>query len=254
MPHRRAVFLTLLVRPSSGIRTPADLRGKSIGVAPTPIVKLVTRLWLTRNGVDPDSVTFVSVTPMIAMGAALKNSSVDAVVDGDPFTEQLVKQYGFVALGYPSREEPLDATVKRLHCNDGLAALPPRRCEGFRGCHSRGERAGPMRLRRKKRPLCLQSSRRSISHRSKLRFRGLRDSFTTSGGPTARSTSAPTQRWLDLSLKSGALDKRLVLEPYLCRSRSIGRSTEHDARQGADRASRGTECHDSKHAGACDVE
>jgi ABC-type nitrate/sulfonate/bicarbonate transport system substrate-binding protein len=91
------------VNPASGIKTPSDLKGKKIAIAPTQLTQLLVRLWLDGHGVDSSTVTFVPVTPYLAMGAALQGRHVDAILDEDPFTQRDQKQYGFQVLGAPSR-------------------------------------------------------------------------------------------------------------------------------------------------------
>lgn len=102
---------TLLVDPASGVKSAADLVGKQIGTAPTQLMQLETKLWLKRNGVDPASVKLVPVTPYLAMGGALAGRHVDAILDSEPYTEQVRHQYGFAILGAPSQEVPDKATV-----------------------------------------------------------------------------------------------------------------------------------------------
>lgn len=104
---------------SSGIKTAADLKGKKIGIAPTQLTQLMTSLWLDRHGGDSSKVTFVPVTPYLAMGAALQGGHVDAILAVDPFTQEVVQHYGFVVLGSPSREVLDGASTAAYYATDG---------------------------------------------------------------------------------------------------------------------------------------
>jgi ABC-type nitrate/sulfonate/bicarbonate transport system substrate-binding protein len=110
-PDESGGWATLLVNPASGIRTPADLKGKRIAIAPTQLTQLLVRLWLDGHGVDSSTVKFVPVTPYVSMGAALQGRHVDAMLDADPFTQRDEKQYGFQVLGVPSRAKATGAST-----------------------------------------------------------------------------------------------------------------------------------------------
>ena len=110
-PDEAGGWATLLVNPASGIQRPADLKGRRIAIAPTQLTQLLVRLWADRQGVDSASLTFVPVTPYLAMGAALAGGHVDAILDADPFTQRDLKQYGFTVLGVPSRAKAPGAST-----------------------------------------------------------------------------------------------------------------------------------------------
>ena len=82
---------SILALPSSGIKSPAGLAGKTIAVNLTNNIQtLLTNAELKANGVNPASVKYV-VIPFPNMAAALKAGQVDAVSVVEPFitgTEQ----------------------------------------------------------------------------------------------------------------------------------------------------------------------
>jgi NitT/TauT family transport system substrate-binding protein len=82
---------SILALPSSGIKGPAGLAGKTIAVNLTNNIQtLMTNAELKANGVNPASVKYV-VVPFPNMGAALKAGRVDAISVVEPFitgTEQ----------------------------------------------------------------------------------------------------------------------------------------------------------------------
>lgn len=75
-----------LVLKESGIRTAADLKGKTVGVnALGTAVDVIMRVWLRRNGLEPKTdVQFVEVG-FGAMGAALREKRVDVASLVQPF-------------------------------------------------------------------------------------------------------------------------------------------------------------------------
>ncbi len=94
----QSVFI--MVRPDSGIKSIADLKGKRVA---TPTVGAVIHIsllhWLKKEGVNPDSIEAVEV-PFPNMADQLKASRVDAVEALEPFVGQM-RQAGYVSLGDP---------------------------------------------------------------------------------------------------------------------------------------------------------
>jgi NitT/TauT family transport system substrate-binding protein len=87
----------MMARAGSNIKSPADMRGKRIGV---PGLNggnhIVAMKWLQNNGVDPKSVTSVE-TGFPAMGDLLKGGQVDVVVPVEPFISRIQQtQVGYV--------------------------------------------------------------------------------------------------------------------------------------------------------------
>jgi NitT/TauT family transport system substrate-binding protein len=80
----------ILVRPGSGIRTPADLQGKKVA---TPgigaLLHVLSKQWMTLKGVDPGKVHFVEVNlPNIA--DVMRGGTVDAALSVDPVTSRIL--------------------------------------------------------------------------------------------------------------------------------------------------------------------
>jgi NitT/TauT family transport system substrate-binding protein len=92
--------MQLMVRKDSGIKGPADLKGKVIA-APTlgAVMHSATLYWLKKNGVDPSSIRGVEV-PFPNMGDQLKAGSIDAAEALVPFTAVMLAA-GHVSLGDP---------------------------------------------------------------------------------------------------------------------------------------------------------
>lgn len=80
-----AISVGVSARVMSDYRTPADLRGRKIGVsAPGSPGDLVAHRLLARAGVPAEDVAFVSVGTMASALAALRAGQVDAISHGEP--------------------------------------------------------------------------------------------------------------------------------------------------------------------------
>jgi ABC-type nitrate/sulfonate/bicarbonate transport system substrate-binding protein len=105
---------TFLALEDSGIRGPADARGKTVGIVD---FKSATELWaraaLESGGLNPDrDVSFV-VVPFPAMGEALRTKRIDVGVFPEPFLTQEQRRGGVAVAwtsktGVPFEEELLD--------------------------------------------------------------------------------------------------------------------------------------------------
>lgn len=89
--------IAVMAREGSNIKTPADIRGKRVGV---PGLNggnhIVAMKWLKNNGVDPKDVTVVE-TSFPQMGDLLKGGQVDVVVPVEPFISRIQQgQVGYV--------------------------------------------------------------------------------------------------------------------------------------------------------------
>ena len=100
----------ILVRPDSGIKTIADLKGKNIGVSSLASSEAVTaKRALYKAGVnisaDGGDVTF-SVYSTADQPVALMNGAVDAISTPDPVATQAAEEYGLVTLLDTAATEP----------------------------------------------------------------------------------------------------------------------------------------------------
>ncbi|HEX4194342.1 MAG TPA: ABC transporter substrate-binding protein, partial [Stellaceae bacterium] len=80
-----------IARAGLAIKSPADYRGKKIGVPGLQsVIHIAFMKWLKDRGVDPSAVTFIEV-PINQMNDALKNSQIDIALPAAPFTDQILK-------------------------------------------------------------------------------------------------------------------------------------------------------------------
>jgi NitT/TauT family transport system substrate-binding protein len=91
----------ILVRKGEGIKTGADLVGKSLAVnTQKNIIWLYARAWVQKSGGDPNKVTYREV-PFPQMTDALRGKRVDAVFSVDPFITIAKADAGLEYLGSP---------------------------------------------------------------------------------------------------------------------------------------------------------
>jgi NitT/TauT family transport system substrate-binding protein len=84
----------ILVRGDSSIRTPADLRGKTIAVnALKGVGEVMVKAALRKVGVSPTSINLLAL-PFPQMRAALRNGQVDAIWTPEPFNTQAINLDG----------------------------------------------------------------------------------------------------------------------------------------------------------------
>jgi NitT/TauT family transport system substrate-binding protein len=91
----------ILVRSDSGIKSAADLKGKSVAVnALNSFVQLYSMSWLDLTGGDAKSAKYVPV-PYPGMGDALRGKRVDAVNLSEPFLSIELNKGGVEEIGTP---------------------------------------------------------------------------------------------------------------------------------------------------------
>lgn len=106
---------------SSGITGPKDFAGRKIGNPPGDAARLMWPAFAKKTGIDPNSVTFVNVSPP-AKVAALKSKSVDII--SDFYNEHDLKAHEFGAdLGFaPWREYGVNVYGNSLLVNSAYLA------------------------------------------------------------------------------------------------------------------------------------
>ncbi len=94
----------IFVKNGSGIKTPADLIGKKVGVPSlNTLIHVIARRWLEENGVDYNKVNFAEIG-FQQMYDTLNGGIVDAVSAIDPYYGKL-EQIGYV-VGSPDDSLP----------------------------------------------------------------------------------------------------------------------------------------------------
>jgi NitT/TauT family transport system substrate-binding protein len=121
----------IVVRKGEGIKSGADLAGKSLGVnTQKNIIWLYARAWVQKTGGDPNKVTYREV-PFPQMLDALRGKRVDAVFAVDPFVTIAKGDPGleFIASPYISVQPNLD--VAQYVASDEFIAKNPETLKRF---------------------------------------------------------------------------------------------------------------------------
>lgn len=74
----------IIAAPGSDISSPADLKGKTIGISNNSIIEYVTDNLLEEAGIDPSEITKISVPKIPVRLEMLLNNQIDAIVVPDP--------------------------------------------------------------------------------------------------------------------------------------------------------------------------
>ena len=91
----------LVVKKGAGIKSPADLRGKTIGYVPSTMHDVLLRETLTKAGLDPNRDVKLTRVDFFDMGQALATGGIDAFCSGEPYpTIAVLEGYGEI-LSYP---------------------------------------------------------------------------------------------------------------------------------------------------------
>src|SRR5690606_4430927 len=74
-------------------KTPADLKGKKIGVtAPGSSTNMMANFFLAQHGLKPSDVSFIGVGAGAGAITALRTGQIDAIANLDPVISTLVKE------------------------------------------------------------------------------------------------------------------------------------------------------------------
>lgn len=71
--------VSYLVRSDSNIKTPADLKGRTLGLGGVPFFRVFAYKYLGGNGVSPQDVKFSIIKQVSALPEALQNGAVDVI-------------------------------------------------------------------------------------------------------------------------------------------------------------------------------
>ena len=86
----RAPMIVLGVSSKMGYKSPADLKGKKVGVtAPGSSTSMLVNFFLAKNGMKPSDVSFIGVGAGAGAVTALRSGQVDAISNLDPVMSAL---------------------------------------------------------------------------------------------------------------------------------------------------------------------
>jgi NitT/TauT family transport system substrate-binding protein len=121
----------ILVRKGEGIRSGADLVGKSLAVnTQKNIIWLYARAWVQKAGGDPNKVTYREV-PFPQMLDALRGKQVDAVFSVDPFNAIAKADPGLEYIGSPYNAVQPGLSVAQYVATEDFIAKNPETLKRF---------------------------------------------------------------------------------------------------------------------------
>jgi NitT/TauT family transport system substrate-binding protein len=121
----------ILVRKGEGIKTGADLVGKSLAVnTQKNIIWLYARAWVQKAGGDPNKVTYREV-PFPQMLDALRGKRVDAVFAVDPFLTIAKADAGLEFIGSPYLSVQPNLSVAQYVVTEDFLAKNPETVKRF---------------------------------------------------------------------------------------------------------------------------
>ena len=86
----RAPMIVLGVSSKMGYKTPADLKGKKVGVtAPGSSTSMLVNFFLAKHGMKPSDVSFIGVGAGAGAVTALRSGQIDAIANLDPVMSAL---------------------------------------------------------------------------------------------------------------------------------------------------------------------
>ena len=97
----------LIVRKDRGIESPADLKGKRIGVIRGTVLEFYLGRFLELNGINLDDVTLVDTMNTVQTDEAISNGEVDAAVVFQPHVSDIQEQFGDQVLVWPVQNNQL---------------------------------------------------------------------------------------------------------------------------------------------------
>ena len=121
----------ILVRKGEGIKSGADLVGKSLAVnTQKNIIWLYARAWVQKAGGDPNKVTYREV-PFPQMLDALRGKRVDAVFSVDPFNAIAKADAGLEYIGSPYNAVQPGLSVAQYVATEDFIAKNPETLKRF---------------------------------------------------------------------------------------------------------------------------
>src|SRR3546814_9030372 len=86
------IVLGVSTKTMAGYKTPADLKGKKIGVtAPGSSTNMMASFFLSKHGLKPNDVAYIGVGAGQGAITALRTGQIDAIANLDPVISTLVR-------------------------------------------------------------------------------------------------------------------------------------------------------------------
>lgn len=204
----------LLVKGQSALKSPADFRGKRIGVSPAPMAGLSVKLWLAQGGVDPAEVNFV-IIPTNGDGQALARGDVDAVLTFEPSTSRLILEQNAVSLLDPTEvAAPQGAVFTAYYANAAFLEKNPETVRRLVRAIRKGAALNKGLSPTERAVISGKYSGIDLVKLSQT-IPGLLERLKVSNLYTGAVNVTATQDWIDKAAKYGAVPRTIEIKPYI---------------------------------------
>lgn len=206
----------IIASKDSGVKVPADLRGKKIGTAAHAQSKLRVTLYLEHFGIKPDEVQFVVINQRDTVGAALAGGQIDASIASDPNVAQWEKQHGVLILeGRPWQQIPEKTTTAGFFSASKWLSEDPGRAERFVRAAREGSRRYNAYSAEQKAAISLKYDKVdlfAIEKETPGVIKRMDDANASHSGPIDLDA---TTEWLTIAAAHGTIKKAIDLKPLL---------------------------------------
>lgn len=204
----------LLIKGQSALKSPADFKGKRIGVSPAPMAGLSVKLWLAHGGVDPGEVNFV-IIPTNGDGQALARGDVDAVLTFEPSTSRLILEQNAVSLLDPTEvAAPKGAVFTAYYANATFLEKNPETVRRLVRAIRKGAALNKSLSPTERATISGKYSGIDLVKLSQT-IPGLLERLKVSNLYTGAVNVAATQDWIDKAAKYGAVPRAVEIKPYI---------------------------------------
>lgn len=130
----------LAVSKASGVKTEADLRGKTIAYVPGTMHHVLLLDVLHRAGLDPEKDVTLTRIDFFDMGQAMQNGQIDAFLSGEPYPSQAVLEgYGQI-LSYPYFDDTIGPINAAMIVTDETVKKNPALVQALVSAHVKAAR------------------------------------------------------------------------------------------------------------------
>lgn len=222
LPGSHSANGDLLIKGQSALKSPADFKGKRIGVSPAPMAGLSVKLWLAQGGVDPADVSFV-IIPTNGDGQALARGDVDAVLTFEPSTSRLILEQNAVSLLDPTDvAAPKGAVFTAYYANTTFLEKNPETVRRLVRAIRKGAALNKSLSPTERAVISGKYSGIDLIKLSQT-IPGLLERLKVSNLYTGAMNLAATQDWIDKAVKYGAVPRTIEIKSYIYDSALNGR-------------------------------
>lgn len=213
----------LLAKPNSGITSAKDLVGKKIGTAANALGVVELKQWLANEGVDPNGPKYVTVNDRTTIGGLTASGQIDVATASGASAIQWEKQYGLKVIGAYDTGVPTGAATSGYGTTLSWAQSHKDLIQRFVDAVRAGVKAYQAASPAEQNAIVVKYGGADVSQLNKQYPGALaaaaKASDTELSGPF---NVAAENKWLQVGVKFGALDKPIDISKYLWPTATAG--------------------------------